>query len=72
MTPYVESRKDEFVPSTLSSVDYEGKLWGVPRVTDAGLLYYRTDKVKQVPDDLAGGLQGGAGRQRHRLPGRGL
>src|SRR5215218_519000 len=49
MTPYVESRKDEFVPSTLSSVDYEGKLWGVPRVTDAGLLYYRTDKTKQVP-----------------------
>src|SRR5215210_7089926 len=49
MTPYVESRKDEFVPSTLSSVDYQGKLWGVPRVTDAGLLYYRKDKVKQVP-----------------------
>ena len=50
MTPYVESRKDEFVPSTLSSVDYEGKLWGVPRVTDAGFLYYRTDKIKQIPE----------------------
>ena len=49
MTPYVEERKDEFVPSTLSSVDYEGKIWGVPRVTDAGLLYYRKDKVKSVP-----------------------
>jgi multiple sugar transport system substrate-binding protein len=49
MTPYVESRKDEFVPSTLSTVDYQGKLWGVPRATDAGLLYYRKDKVKQVP-----------------------
>ena len=49
MTPYVESRKDEFIPSTLSSVDFEGKLWGVPRVSDAGLLYYRTDKVDQVP-----------------------
>ena len=43
------SRKDEFVPSTLSSVDYEGKLWGVPRVTDAGFLYYRKDKVDEVP-----------------------
>jgi multiple sugar transport system substrate-binding protein len=49
MTPYVESRKDEFIPSTLSTVDYEGKIWGVPRATDAGLLYYRKDKVKQVP-----------------------
>ncbi|HYH88202.1 MAG TPA: ABC transporter substrate-binding protein [Solirubrobacteraceae bacterium] len=49
MTPYIEKRKAEFVPSTLASVDYEGKIWGVPRVSDAGLLYYRTDKVKEVP-----------------------
>src|SRR4051794_18031038 len=49
MTPYVESRKQEFVPSTLSSVTYQDKVWGVPRVSDAGLLYYRKDKVKQVP-----------------------
>src|SRR3954447_1956848 len=49
MTPYVESRKDEFVPSTLESVTYSGKIWGVPRVTDAGLLYYRKDKVKSAP-----------------------
>jgi multiple sugar transport system substrate-binding protein len=49
MTPYIEKRKDEFVPSTLSSVTYEGKTWGVPRVTDAGLLYYRKDKFPKVP-----------------------
>ena len=49
MTPYIESRKDEFVPSTLSSVEYEGKFWGVPRVSDAGLLYYRKDVVDAVP-----------------------
>jgi multiple sugar transport system substrate-binding protein len=49
MTPYVESRKDEFVPSTLESVNYEGKFWGVPRVTDSGFLYYRTDQVDSVP-----------------------
>jgi multiple sugar transport system substrate-binding protein len=49
VTPYIEKRKDEFVPSTLSSVTYEGKTWGVPRVTDAGLLYYRKDKIKSVP-----------------------
>ena len=49
MTPFVEKRKDEFVPSTLSSVTYAGKMWGVPRVSDAGLLYYRKDQVPQVP-----------------------
>ena len=49
VTPYIEKRKSEFVPSTLSSVTYQGKTWGVPRVSDAGLLYYRTDEVKSVP-----------------------
>jgi multiple sugar transport system substrate-binding protein len=49
MTDYVNSRKDEFVPSTLESVTYDGKIWGAPRVTDAGFLYYRTDEVKSVP-----------------------
>jgi multiple sugar transport system substrate-binding protein len=49
MTPYVESRKDEFVPSTLASVNYQGKIWGVPRVTDTGFLYYRKDKIKSPP-----------------------
>jgi multiple sugar transport system substrate-binding protein len=49
MTDYVESRKDEFIPSTLSSVEYDGKMWGSPRVTDSGFLYYRTDVVKEVP-----------------------
>jgi trehalose/maltose transport system substrate-binding protein len=50
MTPYIDSRKDEFIPSTLESVTYDGKNWGVPKVTDAGLLYYRTDQVDAVPD----------------------
>jgi multiple sugar transport system substrate-binding protein len=49
LTPYVEKRKAEFVPSTLTSVNYEGKYWGVPRVSDSGLLYYRKDQVKTVP-----------------------
>ena len=49
MTEYVEGRKDEFVPSTLSSVEYEGKIWGAPRVSDAGLLYYRKDVVDAPP-----------------------
>jgi multiple sugar transport system substrate-binding protein len=46
---YVDSRKSEFVPSTLESVTFDGKRWGTPRVTDAGFLYYRTDAVKTPP-----------------------
>jgi trehalose/maltose transport system substrate-binding protein len=49
MSEYVNGRKDEFVPSTLESVTYDGKIWGAPRVTDAGLLFYRTDQVDAVP-----------------------
>jgi multiple sugar transport system substrate-binding protein len=49
-TAYVDTRRDEFVPSTLSTVDYDGKLWGVPRVTDAALLFYRTDVIDKAPE----------------------
>lgn len=49
LTPYINKRKAEFVPSTLESVYFENKYWGSPRSTDAGLLYYRTDQVSTVP-----------------------
>ena len=49
MTPYMETRKAEFVPSTLESVTFEDKMWGAPRSTDVGFLYYRTDQVDSVP-----------------------
>jgi multiple sugar transport system substrate-binding protein len=49
MTPYVQSRKDEFIPSTLATVTFDGKMFGVPRATDAGMMYYRTDQVKKFP-----------------------
>jgi trehalose/maltose transport system substrate-binding protein len=49
LTKYVESRKDEFIPSTLAPLKYEGRYWGVPQVTGAGLLYRRTDQVPQAP-----------------------
>jgi multiple sugar transport system substrate-binding protein len=49
MSDYVNQRKDEFIPSTLSTIEYDGKYWGVPQQTDAAFLYYRTDKVSQVP-----------------------
>jgi len=49
MSPYIAKRKSEFIPSTLESIHYGGKYWGVPHSTDAGLLYYNTDEVKSVP-----------------------
>ncbi len=49
MTPYVESRKDEFIPSTFETITYQGKTWGVPHKTNAGFLYYRTDQVDKAP-----------------------
>ena len=33
LSDYATPRKDEFIPSTLSSYDYDGKLWGLPQVT---------------------------------------
>jgi multiple sugar transport system substrate-binding protein len=49
LTPYVQKRSAEFVPSTFATVKYAGKLWGVPRSAAAGFLYYRTDQVKTPP-----------------------
>jgi multiple sugar transport system substrate-binding protein len=54
LTPYIESRQDEFIPSTLETTNYDGKYWGVPKDTNAGFLYYRTDQVDQLPDTWQG------------------
>ncbi len=49
MTPYVKDRESEFIPATFETITYDGKQWGVPKQSDAGFLYYRTDQVKEVP-----------------------
>jgi multiple sugar transport system substrate-binding protein len=49
MTPYIQSRTSDFIPSTLESIHYAGKYWGVPHSTDTGLLYYRSDQVPTPP-----------------------
>src|SRR4051812_48995918 len=36
MSQYVNSRKDQFIPSTLQTINFDGKYWGVPQQTDAG------------------------------------
>jgi multiple sugar transport system substrate-binding protein len=49
MSDYVNSRKDEFIPSTLETIHYQGKYYGVPQATDSAFIYYRDDKVSSVP-----------------------
>jgi multiple sugar transport system substrate-binding protein len=49
MTDYVATRAREFIPSTLDTVDIDGRRFGVPYDTDAGLLFYRTDEVSEPP-----------------------
>src|SRR5690349_9692932 len=48
-TDYVKGRSSEFIPSTLKSTVIGGKNFGVPQATDAGFIYYRTDKIKKPP-----------------------
>jgi multiple sugar transport system substrate-binding protein len=50
LSPYIEQRKAEFIPSTLETVHYDDKYWGVPKDTNAGFLYYRSDQVDAPPD----------------------
>src|SRR4051794_31554382 len=49
MTDTVNERKSEFVPSTLETIHYDGKYFGVPQASDAALMYYRTDKISSFP-----------------------
>lgn len=49
VTDYVNSRKAEFIPSTLQTASYQDRYYGVPEKTDAGLLYYRTNRVDAAP-----------------------
>jgi multiple sugar transport system substrate-binding protein len=49
MTDYVTQRKAEFIPSTLETIHFDNKFFGVPQATDAAFIYYRDDKVDSVP-----------------------
>jgi len=50
VTAVVRRRRDEFLAPTLTTARYRGRYFGVPLGTDAGLLYYRTDRITAVPD----------------------
>lgn len=49
MTPVVDSLESEFIPSTVETVEYEGKKWALPFNTNAGFLFYRTNEVPKPP-----------------------
>ena len=49
MTNYVNQRKADFIPSTLETIHFDNKYFGVPQASDAALMYYRTDKIKNFP-----------------------
>jgi multiple sugar transport system substrate-binding protein len=49
MTPYMESRKADFIPATLKTVTYDGKIWGAPATSDSSFIFYHTGQAKDVP-----------------------
>jgi multiple sugar transport system substrate-binding protein len=49
LTPYINKARSKYIPAPLQTVHYGGKYWGVPETSDAGFIFYRTDKVKSAP-----------------------
>jgi multiple sugar transport system substrate-binding protein len=49
LTPYIKSRQQDFIPSTLKTAELENRYWAVPWATNAAFLYYRTDQVSSPP-----------------------
>src|SRR5947207_4561259 len=45
----MDARKGAFIGSTVDSAKYQGKYWAIPFNTNAGFLYYRTDKLGSAP-----------------------
>jgi multiple sugar transport system substrate-binding protein len=41
--------RGDFLPAPLASAVYRGRLYAVPRFTESGLLYYRTDLSPRPP-----------------------
>ena len=53
-----------YLPTSIAAVSFEGKLLAVPVSMEAVALFYRTDKVKELPktfDDLRTQAKGGLG-----------
>ncbi|MGM0508244.1 MAG: ABC transporter substrate-binding protein [Fusobacteriota bacterium] len=47
--------KKAYLEGPMAAVTFKGKTWGLPKFVDAGLLFYRSDIIEEVPetwDDL--------------------
>jgi multiple sugar transport system substrate-binding protein len=44
---FSKSAQSEFLSGPIQSLEYDGKIYGVPWYTDAGLLYYRVDLLEK-------------------------
>jgi multiple sugar transport system substrate-binding protein len=49
VTPALQDRQSEFIPTTLDTAKMNGKYWAVPFNTNAGLLFYNKNKVSTPP-----------------------
>ncbi|MDC3412038.1 ABC transporter substrate-binding protein [Aquibacillus sp. 3ASR75-11] len=59
----------KYFPGTVAAANFNGKQWAMPKFTDAGILYYRTDIVDTPPKtwdeliEMASSLKGEAGTE---------
>ena len=44
---FPKNEQSQFLPGPINSLMYDGKIYGVPWFTDAGLLYYRADLLEK-------------------------
>ncbi|RKQ32509.1 extracellular solute-binding protein [Oceanobacillus halophilus] len=61
-----EVNMDEYFPGPVDAVTYNNRIWAMPKFSDAGLLYYRTDLVENAPetwDDMIAMAEEAAGKE---------
>jgi multiple sugar transport system substrate-binding protein len=51
VTDYMSQNGDRFIKSTADTTEFDGKNWAVPFNSNAGFIFYRTDQVKEAPND---------------------
>jgi multiple sugar transport system substrate-binding protein len=44
---FPESERTQFLPAPIEANTYQGRIYGVPWYTDAGMLYYRSDLLEE-------------------------
>jgi multiple sugar transport system substrate-binding protein len=49
VSPAIQARQSEFIPTVLGTAKMNGKYWAVPFNTNAGLLYYNKGKIHTGP-----------------------